>query len=223
MEKISPITKEAISGDGKPRNEERIAIFDLDGTLTTKDTFVAFLITFGVKQRRFLSLLKMFTWIGFYLARLMKDFRLKERLIGEFFSSTSMAVVNSHREWFIEKWLPKHLHPVGIKLLRAHQENGDRVILLSASPSIYVHEIARSLSIKESICTEIAENDGRWKGKIVGTNCKGSNKTTAIKAYLRNDNALQQSFAYGDSESDRHLLARVSTGFLIDRHGKKKV
>lgn len=197
--------------------ENAIAIFDLDGTLTRKDTFLAYLLTIGVRKRRFKSLAKLVIWCGMYLVRWKKDYKLKEQLVKEFISPFKDDIILEQTEWFIANWLPRNLHPVGYQLLQAHKEQGHRIILLSASPNIYVDAIARKLGIAEVICTKMKFENHHWLGQIEGHNCKGVIKRIEIIELLQTEKPPLNSYAYGDSKSDKHILSWVQNGFWIKK------
>lgn len=194
-----------------------VAIFDLDGTLTTRDTFLAFLLTFGRRYRRWAALARTPPRLAAYLARLCPDYRLKQALIVDYLASVDPERVAEHRRWFCAHWLPRRLHPVGMALLRGHRQRGDRVILLSASPDIFVPHVAAELGIDEVLCTRIERRGDGWSGRMVDGNCKGARKLEVIRDYLGCDAAPPRSYAYGDSPGDRYVLQWVEHGAWIRR------
>ena len=111
------------------------------------------------------------------------------------------------------------IHHVGIvvKRLRDHQEAGDRVVLLSASPEVYVPAIGRMLGIEEVLCTQVVKDGDSWDGALLGENCKGEGKVRRMTEYLETAEAPARSWAYGDSSSDLPLLNWVKRGFLVRR------
>jgi len=203
------------AGYAEVKNGCRIAVFDLDGTLTTNDSFVAFLITFGLRHRSLLALAKMPCLIAGYLCGWMRDFQLKQRLLQNFFTDVNPEQVDQHAEWFCHHWLPRHLHPIGYSLLKEHVAAGDRIILLSASPELYVPKIAETLGIQEVICTRVKQEKDRWTGEIDGRNCKGEEKVAAIRRWLAVEQSPEDCYAYGDSKSDLPVLRWVTRGALI--------
>ncbi len=155
--------------------------------------------------------------ISLYLGRLMRDYELKQRLIGEFFAGVDQTVVSDHAEWFCRHWLPRHVHPVGHRLLQGHLSQGHRVILLSASPEIFVPRVAKELGIEETVCTRVKQVDGVWQGELDGPNCKGEEKLNAIRRWLGVHEAPPETYSYGDSKSDLPVLSWVPKGAWVRR------
>ncbi len=194
-----------------------IAVFDLDGTLTTHDTFVAYLLSFGRRHRKSIALASMPFRIGAYLLKVMRDDQLKEQLLRSFFGHVSRNQIQEHTAWFCQNWLPHKLHPVGIRLLKQHLDQNHRIVLLSASPDLYVPAIAKCFGIGETICTKVEFQSELCTGKIVGNNCKGNRKLEALKNHLGCELPPDESYAYGDSKHDLPVLQWVAYGTLLSR------
>ncbi len=196
-------------------SERPVAIFDLDGTLTTRNTFIPYLLSFGKRHRKYAAMSKLPIQIGPYLLRIVKDWQLKERLLQSFFAGVPRDAIERHTDWFCEKWLPKRTHPLGSDFLRHHLQRGDRVVLLSASPDLYVPAIAERLGIAETVCTRVAFDRDICTGRLLGTNCKGDHKLSAIQQHLGCVRPQSVSFAYGDSRHDLPVLRWANHGVLI--------
>ena len=200
-----------------PRDPRRLAIFDLDGTLTRRDTFLPFLLSFGLRYRRYLAIATLPIPVALYVLRLMSDSAAKQRLLVSFLSGQPMERIDEHAEWFCRKWVSRRLNPPVVDALRKHQHNGDRVILLSASPSVYVPAIARSLGVDEVICTQVKTSNGHCEGRLSGPNCKGAAKLQLLRDYVASATAVAGSSAYGDSRHDFPVLRWVDHGWLVQR------
>lgn len=196
-------------------HSQPVAIFDLDGTLTTHDTFVSYLVTFGRRSCKFGALAAMPFRIGGYLAKLYRDYQLKEQLLRSFFGRVSRDRIEEHTDWFCREWLPGHLHPVGNRFLSEHLAQNHRVILLSASPDLYVPSVAQALGIGEALCTQVSFENGVCTGRLIGNNCKGIEKIARVREHLEVSEAPANSHAYGDSRHDLPLLNWVENGVLV--------
>jgi phosphatidylglycerophosphatase C len=194
---------------------DSLAIFDLDGTLVTRDSFLPFLLSYTVKRRRFWPLFAMPFWIGLYVVRMISARTVKERLLTLFFSGEKKEDIAQHAEQFCTTWAESHLRPDLIVKLREHQYAGHRVILVSASPDIYVPRIGTLLGINETVCTRVAWNENLCTGKISGPNCKGTEKITMLSEYLQVNSLPESSYAYGDSKSDLPILRWATHGYLV--------
>lgn len=200
-----------------------LAIFDLDGTLIRGDTFLPFLISFCRRRRRWWPLVTMPFVVGAYAARLLPDYAAKQRLLVSCLGGRTLAEIAEHADWFCDRWVASRLHPVGIERLRHHQAAGHRVILLSASPDLYVTTISRFLGIAETVCTRVSISGEQCLGTLSGGNCKGAFKLRSLQGHLGIDESPPESYAYGDSRHDLPMLQWVEHGMLVRRDGLQAV
>ncbi len=194
-----------------------LAVFDLDGTLTVRDSLLPFLISYALRRRRYRPVVVLPFWLLGYACRLLSARSLKERLLTAFLRDEDAASIQDHAARFCQTWIARHLHPVGLARLREHQRGGHRLILLSASPSLYVTHAAKFLGIPEVICTQVGVTDGLCTGAIIGPNCKGEVKLDLLRKHLQVQDAPTDSYAYGDHASDLPVLSWVRHGFLLRR------
>jgi phosphatidylglycerophosphatase C len=194
-----------------------LAVFDLDGTLVRGDSFLPFLLSYALHHGRYQALPAFPLYCGLYVCKILSDRTAKERLIRAVCRAQPMPKLAAHAEWFCDTWLQTHLRPSAVERLRFHQKEGHRVILLSASPDLYVPVIARRLGIPEVICTQVAAQDGHCTGLLRGENCKGDAKVRLLQAHLGTERPPASSSAYGDQSHDLFLLRWVSQGYLLDK------
>lgn len=195
---------------------QAIAIFDLDGTLITRDSLLPFLSSFAWRHKRKARILIIPAVLVLYALRIWPDQRAKQKLLVSICGGYSAKTIQAHAEWFCRNWVAGHQMKEAVQRLRQHQANGDRIILLSASPSVYVPQVARFFGIDEVICTEVGFEQHLCTGGIIGRNCKGSAKLEMLKAHLGDDDA-RFTYGYGDSESDMELLRWTRHGVLVSK------
>ncbi|HEY1380166.1 MAG TPA: HAD-IB family hydrolase [Gemmataceae bacterium] len=194
-----------------------LAVFDLDGTLTARDTFLPFLVTYARRRRHVRPLAVLPVYLGLYACRVLSDRAAKERVLVSFLSGRGKSDVADHADWFARTWVPPRLRPAVVDRLREHQRAGHRVVLLSASPDVYVPAIARELGITEVVCTPVACDDATWHGRLAGPNCKGAAKLARLREYLGCDRWAGESYAYGDRPHDLDVLRWAGAGYLVTR------
>jgi HAD superfamily phosphoserine phosphatase-like hydrolase len=162
------------------------AIFDLDGTLYTGH------ITLGLAEHHRTYRVKRLELYAFMLTHMPGAF-----------------------QWLAEQYVLPKVRPEMMARLRAHQDAGNRVILVSGTFSPLLREIGQHLGIKETVGTPIVMKNGRYTGGSEFPVCQGQHKVTRLEEYLRGTRDINwlESFAYADSQSDISLLEAV--GFPI--------
>jgi HAD superfamily hydrolase (TIGR01490 family) len=197
------------------RQDDRpLAVFDLDGTLFRGDSLLPFLLGFAWRKQRWHALLAMPLVLALYLVRVIGDRRAKEMLLVLFLRGTQRSDIAAYARQFVSRWQARRVIPESLARLQQHLEAGHRVILLSASPDLYVAEFARQLGIREVVSTQVRWEGEVCTGEIVGPNCKGEAKLQMLRAYLGRDECLPDSYGYGDRSSDLPVLRWVRAGYL---------
>ena len=89
--------------------------------------------------------------------------------------------------------------------LRWHQEQGHRIVIVSASLDRYVLPVGAHLGVEDVIATSLEINpEGRLTGRLLGPNVRTHEKARRLRALLGEQPVA---FGYGDSEGDREMLA----------------
>lgn len=183
-----------------------IAAFDFDGTITSKDVLLPFLVFFRGKKTVCLAILKIIpALILFILGRRSRQ-DVKESLLKEILGQTPMTLVESMAEQFHEKQLPLLIRKEAQKRIAWHQKEGHQVVIVSANLSLLLHRYAKEH--QASLISSELEIDGRGKitGQLQGLNCWGPEKVhRLIEKYGIKDHFIL--YAYGDSRGDQELLA----------------
>lgn len=198
---------------------EKLALFDFDGTLIRGDSIARF--------SRFLFL-RGFTGWGSMLRLLWQTllWRLGKVKV-EDVKSLALAPLKRLeagraealcRE-FVQTFLVPRLYRDGVARLRAHAGQGDLVLLVSASPEVYLQHIREHLPVQAVIAT------GSNQDYQVTTNVVREEKITQIRRWLAEQGLevdWEASSAYGDSTNDLPMLSLVGKPHLVNPHQKAK-
>ncbi len=183
---------------------QSIAIFDFDGTITSKDTLGPFIIFTRGRWRYYLGLVLLSPiLIGFFL-KLVSRHKVKESLFTFFFKSTSAALFDEWSRKFVRKKLPGLIRAKALERIRFHLSNNDKVLVVSASPESWVKQWA-ALNGCDALGTCLEKENGKLTGKISGKNCQGVEKVYRINEFLNMENYDKIS-TYGDTPGDRPFL-----------------
>lgn len=180
----------------------RLALFDLDGTLTRHDTYFPFVTGLLLRQParwiRFPVLLV--PVLGYLFGRLDRG-GLKGAILHVLFAGLPRSVIERWAGVFAADALETRMFPDAVKALQGHREAGDHVVVLSASPDLYVPLIARGLGAHEVHCTAIRWDGDRLDGRLAGPNRRDFEKSRVLDA-LRAAHAGLPVIAYGNSGAD---------------------
>ena len=183
-----------------------MAVFDVDGTLTTRDCVTPFLRRAAGIRLPFALARHPVALIGALLRR--DNDRLKE-LASEALRGIEAVELASLGTTFAHEIDERMLRPDTVARLRRHRELGHTVALASASFAAYLNPLAERLVADAVICTELEVGaDGRLTGRLQGRNCRGPEKARRVQEWLA-DTGLGDAelWAYGDSPADTQLLA----------------
>ena len=182
-----------------------LALFDFDGTISTKDSYLLF--TRFLQQKRFLAgCLLLSPRILCFLARLYANDRLKEDFLRVFYKGKTTEELNSRAVDFTATLLPSIIRPKAMARIRWHQDRGDITIVVSACPRLILEPWCKEKGLP-LIATEIeADAHSRITGRIFGNNCRGREKVARIRDRYPLEE-FTEIFAYGDSSGDLPMLA----------------
>lgn len=189
-------------------------VFDFDGTLTTRDTLLAFIryargtkaFVFGfVRYSPLLVLMKL---------HLYPNYKAKQKVFAHFFKGLREADFNRLCARFAAHSLHL-LRPAGLEaMLRALAEPGARVAVVSASidnwviPFFYGTVADYGGEPVRVLGTRIEVRNGRLTGRFLTPNCYGEEKLRRLEEAFPDCRSCRL-VAYGDSRGDRELLARA--------------
>jgi HAD superfamily hydrolase (TIGR01490 family) len=192
----------------------RIAVFDLDGTLTRHDTLWPYLRGWTRRHPR----ARFWPLAIAAAARYPIDRdrgRLKADLVRAAMGGASRAAVAAWTAEYVAGLGDAELCPGALAQVARHASAGDRLVLLSASVDLYVPEIARRFGFHETICTAIAWRADRLDGALASANRRGDEKRRCVQA-LRTRHPGLPVTAYGNAESDFPHFEAADEAVLVN-------
>lgn len=181
-----------------------VAAFDLDGTLTERDTLLPFLRRAVGGGRVALAVARCSPAI----ARAARDRDARDAGKERLLTATLRGRRESSLREVAGEFVPTiALRPEIVTALRDHQEAGHETLVISASPSIYVDALASMLAIDQVVATELEVVDGVLTGRYVGRNCRAAEKLARLERWLGGRDV--ELHAYGNSPDDDPLLDRA--------------
>jgi phosphatidylglycerophosphatase C len=197
-------------------NSGGLAVFDLDGTITRRDTFGPFLWGFLWRRpwRLARALLALPAAARFTLNR--DRGALKGAIIHALLGGAKRASIARWAERHVAELLAVGLYAEALAAIAMHRARGDRLLLMSASTDLYIPLIGRALGFDEIICTEVRwRADDRLDGRLASANCRGEEKRRCLAAVIARD-APGRVYAYGDSRADLLHMQLVQEAYLVN-------
>jgi phosphatidylglycerophosphatase C len=195
----------AIVAERQPDARLFVVAFDFDGTLTTKDSFSAFLAWRAGRLGYAWGLLRLGPDLMAYLLDRDRG-RLKAAAIRQFLAGLSRGQMSDAAEAFAYRYFETLMRPDALAAWRAWQAKGARMVICSASPEAVLAPFARRLNADRLIATRLAlDPSGRIAGPLAGENCRGAEKVRRLRQEF--GETLSLAAAYGDTAGDHEMLA----------------
>lgn len=189
-----------------------IAFFDLDGTITHKDTMIEFIRFTRGSFRLYFSLWVLSPMLILYGLKLYPNDKAKRHLLNWHFKGQSQTQMETWAEAFRKEVMPGLLRPAAVDCLNEHRANDVHIVIVTASMDIWLKPwIAEQKFIM--IATGSTYRDGVLTGEYSTSNCYGEEKVKRITAQY-DLSEYDKIFAYGDSTADKPMLALAHEGFF---------
>lgn len=201
----------------------KIALYDLDKTITTKPTWTPFLVAAARARAPWrLALLPIAGGWGVAhkmgaASRAGVKARAQALLIGP-------ALPDPARRLLAERFAARvPLRPGALARIAADRAEGYRLVLATASFGYYAGAIAARLGFDAVIATEAAQDAHGWRPRLVGENCYGAAKLRRITAWLDAQGIARDTARlrfYSDHVSDAPTLAWADEAFAVNPDGR---
>jgi phosphatidylglycerophosphatase C len=189
-----------------------LVAFDFDGTLTTHDSFTAFLKWRVGAMAYYGEMVRMIPAAFRYLLNRDKG-KIKAAAIRVYLKGLPREMLEQEAAEFAAVMAPIMLRPDALKVWRRHRNDGARMVIVSASPESIVAPFARGLGADLLIASQIAfDKEDRVGNGLYGRNCRGPEKAHRLKEVF--GEGVQLSAAYGDTDGDKEMLELSEEKFM---------
>jgi len=192
--------------------KKRIAFFDFDGTITTRDTLLEFIKFQKGTFRYWLGFILHSPYIILYKLKIISNNTAKEKIFYYFWKGIPESDFQTDCDHFASEKLPQFLRPKAIQEIQQLKNKGFEVVIVSASPENWIREWAKNFEAPV-ISTRLETHENRLTGRIAGKNCHGIEKVARIRA-VYDTGSFDEIYAYGDTSGDKPMLSLANFQFM---------
>jgi len=203
----------------------KIAIYDMDRTVTVRGTYTPFLLHVAWRMapwRLIFAPLVPFAMLA-YILRLIPRSRLKEinqhLMIG---GRVSRAALAPHIESYADHVMAHNIRRDALERIAHDRAEGYRLVLATASYRLYVEAIARRTGFDDVIATDHLGQDVEYvRAKIAGENCYDAAKLAMIRSWMAGQGIERDHAhirAYSDHVSDAPMLEFADEPYAANPH-----
>jgi HAD superfamily hydrolase (TIGR01490 family) len=200
-------------------DKKTLAIFDFDGTLSKGHLWIG--IAKHNREKRinrfavyFYLLSHMPLWwasrLGLYNGE--KNMEKWGEDMPMLFKGLTVEDANRAFIWIMDNYFRPLLRPDVVAILKEHQKQGHKVMLLSGMFMQFLELVGHRLGADYIIGTKLEIVDGVYSGRIIKPLCFSENKTKYLKEFIAQKNLdvdLGRSYAYADGIYDAPVLRMV--------------
>lgn len=182
-----------------------LALFDFDGTISFKDSFLEFIKYRKGKTVFYLNMMLLSPVLVLMKLGVIPNQKAKELVLQWFFKGEDENKFKKASARFAETVLPAIVKDEAYRKILGHKKDNDRVVVVSASMDIWLKAWCEQLGI-ELICSRLHFENGKFTGKLATPNCQGEEKVRRIKAQIDLKD-YHHIYAYGNSSGDNAMFA----------------
>ena len=181
-----------------------LALFDFDGTITSKDSFGDFIAYAVGRKKLVIGALFLSPMLLAYALGLIRSWKAKELVSTYFFRGWDSRKFEGLASKYSQERLPHIVREIALERIEWHKLRGDRVVVVSASIDLWLTDWCATCDV-DLIATKLEIKEGHVTGRFAGKNCSGKEKVRRIEE--RYDvKSFDYIYAYGDSPGDRAML-----------------
>jgi phosphatidylglycerophosphatase C len=182
----------------------RLALFDFDGTITSRDSMFAFVWHARGPLRTLVGLAWLSPMLVAHRLGLVPSERAKILLLQHFFAGAPREQLTALGRTFVAQ-IDGWTRPEARARLDWHREQGHDVVVVSASLDVWLAAWAEHYGVRV-VCTQARWEGDAFTGALATPNCNGACKEDRVRAELDLE-TYDFVYGYGDSAGDAEMLA----------------
>jgi phosphatidylglycerophosphatase C len=197
---------------------QTVAVFDLDGTITKRDSYVGYLLFYLRRHpRRWPRAAAVAAAGALFAVGAIGNTTMKTLAMRGILAGAERGEIARWSERFAATCVASMLRPGALQRIEAHRQAGDRLVLATAGLDIYAEPLAQRLGFARAVCTRVAwTENGCLAGGLDGANLRGEQKVAAVRHALAGDGDAPFVIAYSDHHSDLPLLRWADRGVAVN-------
>lgn len=192
------------------------AFFDFDNTLARGDSIFSFML-YSLRNRKITIWHYLKSGYLYFIRNFKADINAKEFALS-FLKDKTEYEIKTYCKRYVDDVLRFRLYREGIEEINRCRNSGMRIIIVSASVSMYMDLIKNYLHADDIICTQAIFKNGIYTGHV-GKNCSGLGKTVRIQNYLDETGTeidTHTSRGYGDLPTDLYMMRLTGEIHLVN-------
>lgn len=214
------------NGTDESHDQPVVAAFDFDGTLTRGGSVWQFLVSIAGRPRVVEAGIRDLPKLA--IAAVMggkANDAAKLGLFSRLLAGRDQDTVSKQATQFGLRHFRRRARPEITDRLRWHKQKGHRVVIVSASPELYLDGVAKELGADAVISTRLeVGQDGKLTGRYEGLNCRGAEKARRLREWIADSFGSSESkpflWAYGNSAGDLDMLRSADVAVNVGRLGR---
>ncbi|GLQ93366.1 HAD family hydrolase [Dyella acidisoli] len=188
-----------------------LALFDFDGTITSRETFGAFIRFAAPRRRRVLGAPFFAPLVAGYRLGLLSGSEIRARVVHFGFRGLHADELGRAGQRFAEEILPATVRPTALARIRWHRSQGDKVLVVSGALDVYLSPWCKQHGL-DLICSRLHVEKGLLSGRFLGSQCVNAEKSRRVRELCVPEH-FPIIYAYGDTKEDLDMLAMAHRKF----------
>lgn len=205
----------------------RVAIFDFDGTLFSKETYkilMDHLKDHPLYRERYPQFIR--SMLPTYMASKAKIYpteKMRSRSMQVYLNSLHDLTVEEADIYFeqVAQKMQPNFNETIVNRLQEHADDDLHIMLVSGAYTPLLHAAIQEMPINTVIGTDIPVRNGKITAKSAIYHIQGTRKNEKIQQFLQDEKIdWENSFAYADSYSDLSVLSLVGNPVAVQPDDK---